>query len=95
MTEAAREHHISSAVVSAIPRHAQAVAACLARLPDTEVHHVAGGKIVIVMEGPSGGVIGGRLAQIALMDHVLAANLVYEVIETEDSGEAGHDAHEA
>src|SRR3546814_7862717 len=94
MIEAAREHHISSAVVSAIPQHAGAVAASLARLPDTEVHHVVGGKIVIVMEGPSGGAIASRLAQIALMDHVLAANLVYEAIETEGSGEAGHDAHE-
>ena len=94
MADAAREHHISSAVVSALPQHAQAVAASLARLPDTEVHHVAGGKIVIVMEGPSGGTIGGRLAQIALMDHVLSASLVYEAIETEGSGEAGHDAHE-
>src|SRR3546814_2497309 len=93
-TEVAREHHISSAVVSAVPQHAQAVAAALARLPDTEVHHVVGGKIVIVMEGPSQGAIGGRLTQIALMDHVLAANLVYELIETEGSGESGHDPHQ-
>lgn len=94
MAEAPRELHISSAVVSAIPQHASTVAAALACLPDTEVHHVAGGKIVIVMEGPSETVIGGRLTQIALMEHVLSANLVYEVIDTEGSREAGHDAHE-
>jgi nitrate reductase NapAB chaperone NapD len=46
------------------------------------------------MEGPSVNVIGGRLTEIALMDHVLSANLVYEVIETEGSGEACHDTHE-
>jgi periplasmic nitrate reductase NapD len=90
MAEVPRELHISSAVVSAIPQHVQAVASAIAGLPDTEVHHVAGGKIVIVMEGPSVSVIGGRLTQIALMDHVLSANLVYEVIETEGSGEACH-----
>jgi periplasmic nitrate reductase NapD len=94
LTDTAREHHISSAVVSAIPQHAQAVAAALAGLPDTEVHNIAGGKIVIVMEGPSAGVIGNRLTEIALMDHVLSASLVYEVIETDGSGEANHDPHE-
>ena len=77
------EHHISSAVVSVAPACAAAVAERLAALPDTEVHHVAGGKIVIVMEGPSAGAIGGRLAEIALMQSVLSANLVYEVIDTE------------
>lgn len=90
MPEAPRELHISSAVISAVPRHVEAVAAAIAALPETEVHHVAGGKIVIVMEGPNESVIGGRLTQIALMDHVLSANLVYEVIETEGSGEACH-----
>jgi len=94
MAEAPRELHISSAVVSAVPQHVPDVAAAIAGLPDTEVHQVAGGKIVIVMEGPSENVIGSRLTEIALMDHVLSANLVYEVIETEGSGEACHDTHE-
>jgi nitrate reductase NapD len=94
LAETPHEVHISSAVVSAIPQHVPAVAAAIAELPDTEVHQIAGGKIVIVMEGPSVNVIGGRLTEIALMDHVLSANLVYEVIETEGSGEACHDTHE-
>lgn len=79
---AEREHHISSAVVSVLPDFAGAVAERLGALPDTEVHHVQGGKIVIVMEGASTREIGGRLSEIALMDHVLSANLVYEVIDT-------------
>ena len=76
------EHHISSAVVSVLPAFAGKVAAELGAMPDTEVHRVAGGKIVIVMEGPSAGAIGSRLTQIALLDHVLSASLVYEVIDT-------------
>ncbi len=69
---------ISSAVVHAFPERAQAVARVLAGLPGTEVHDVSGAKIVIVLEGCSRGEIGARLTEIALMDGVLAANLVYE-----------------
>jgi nitrate reductase NapD len=69
---------ISSAVVHAFPERAQAVARALAGLPGTEVHAVSGAKIVIVLEGWASGEIGARLAEIALMDGVLAANLVYE-----------------
>ena len=82
------EHHISSAVVSALPEHERSVAEAIAAMPDTEVHHVVDGKIVIVMEGPSEGALGDRLARIALMDHVLSANMVYEVIDRE-AGEGG------
>ena len=82
MTDAPREHHISSAVVSVLPEHGGAVAEAIAAIPDTEVHHVVAGKIVIVMEGPSEGALGERLARIALMDHVLSASMVYEVVDT-------------
>jgi nitrate reductase NapD len=77
---------ISSAVVSAFPERANAVADCIAKLPGTEVRAVQGGKIVILMEGRESGVIGSRLAEIALMDGVLAANLVYEHAEISRDG---------
>jgi nitrate reductase NapD len=48
---------------------------------------VQGGKIVIIIEGRESGAIGARLAEIALMDGVLAANLVYEHAETLRDGE--------
>jgi nitrate reductase NapD len=57
------------------------VAEAIAALPGAEVHAVEGSKIVIVLEGRESGEIGARLAQIALMDGVLAANLVYEHVE--------------
>jgi nitrate reductase NapD len=77
-------HHISSAVVVAFPDRCADVAARLRTLPDTEVHYVEGGKIVLVLEGATTGEIGARLAAIGLMDGVLAANLVFEQIDIQD-----------
>jgi nitrate reductase NapD len=78
---------ISSAVVSAFPARVDDVVAAIAQLPGTEVRAVQGGKIVVLIEGRESGVIGARLAEIALMDGVLAANLVYEHAETWRDGE--------
>ncbi|MEX2449339.1 MAG: chaperone NapD [Rhodospirillales bacterium] len=91
MTDLPHEHHISSAVVSVMPQFSEAVAGWLETFPDTEIHHIVPGKIVIVMEGPSAGVIGERLTQIALGDHVLSANMVYEIIDTEAEDEEGEE----
>lgn len=76
--------HISSAVVIAFPHRCAEVAERLDALPDTEVHYVQDGKIVIVLEGASTGEVGSRLAAIGLMDGVLAANLVFEQIDIQD-----------
>lgn len=82
MSEAAHEHHISSAVVSVSPEHADAVIRKLEAMADTQVHHRTDSKIVITLEGTGTHAIGSRLAEIALLDHVLSANLVYEIIDT-------------
>ena len=79
--------HVSSAVVTAWPRDCADVARRIAALPDTEVHHVEGSRIIVVMEGPDIGTVGGRLAEIALMDGVLSANLVFEHAESLDTRE--------
>ncbi|MGO4402792.1 chaperone NapD [Bosea sp. RAF48] len=76
-----RFHHISSAVVSALPARVDEVLARIGEMPETEVHRVENGKIVIVLEGASTGVIGDRLATISLLDGVLSANMVFEQIE--------------
>ena len=73
--------HISSAVVSVLPACRDSVIARLATMPGVEVHHRAESKIVIVLEGPESGVIGGRLAEIAGFDGVLSANMVFEQVE--------------
>ena len=76
--------HISSAVVTAFPERCSEVADRLATLPGTEVDRVENGKIVIVMEAESSGEIGSQLADIALMDGVLTANMVFEQVDSLD-----------
>lgn len=78
--------HISSAVVVAWPERVAEVSARLGELPGTEVRHAENGKIVIVMEAASSGELGGRLAEISGMDGVLAANMVFEQIDTSEDG---------
>ena len=73
--------HISSAVVSVLPAHRENVVRLLSKMPGVEVHHQAPSKIVIVLEGPESGVIGAKLAEIAGIDGVLSANMVFEQIE--------------
>ncbi len=73
--------HISSAVISVLPAHRNAVAASLAALPDVEMHHANAAKIVIVMEASGSGTLGARLAEIAGWDGVLSANMVFECVE--------------
>jgi nitrate reductase NapD len=70
--------HISSAIVSVRPEHAAAVAAEIARLPDTEVHGVAGGRIIVVMEAADAGDLADRLSAIAALPRVCAASMVFE-----------------
>ncbi|KRW93080.1 chaperone NapD [Paracoccus sp. PXZ] len=80
--------HISSAVVTARPDRAAELARHFATLPGTEVHAVEGAKIVLVLEGASVGEIGGRMAEISVMEGVFSANLVFEQILPADEKEA-------
>jgi nitrate reductase NapD len=73
--------HISSAVVSVLPNHCERVVRLLSAMPGVEVHHRSASKIVVVLEGPDSGVIGGRLAEIASISGVLSANMVFEQVE--------------
>lgn len=80
MTEQATIH-ISSAVVSVLPKRREEVLRTLATLPGVEVHHCDASKIVIVMEAAESGILGGRLAEIASWPGVLSANMVFEQVE--------------
>jgi nitrate reductase NapD len=80
MTKHASLLHISSAIVSVLPAHRDDVARLLSQMPGVEVFHQAETKIVIVMEAPESGVIGARLAEVATIDGVLSANMVFEQI---------------
>ena len=73
--------HISSAVVSVLPKHRDEVLRMLAALPEVETHQTNASKIVIVMEAAESGIMGGRLAEIASWQGVLSANMVFEQVE--------------
>jgi nitrate reductase NapD len=79
MTE--RTIHISSAVVSVLPKHWDEVLRLLAALPEVDIHHCSASKIVIVMEAAESGIMGGRLAEIVSWQGVLSANMVFEQVE--------------
>jgi nitrate reductase NapD len=71
-------HHISSAVVLALPERRANVSERLAGMRGVQVHASEGSRIVITIEGPTSGVLGETLTTISVMDGVLAANLVFE-----------------
>ena len=74
-------HHISSAVVVALPARRETIATHLAAVPGVEVHAGDGSRIVVTIEGPTSGALGETLTRISLMDGVISANMVFEHIE--------------
>lgn len=82
---AAPRHHISSAVVFALPERREELGRQLAMIPGVEVHAGDGSRIVITIEGPSSGMLGETLTRISAMDGVISANMVFEHIEVEDA----------
>lgn len=85
MREDRGRYHISSAVVVARPAMQDAVVAVLRGMQNVEVHAWERGRIVIVIEGRSAGELGDRLTEISQLDGVVAANMVFEHIETEET----------
>ncbi|MEP9390206.1 chaperone NapD [Mesorhizobium sp. KR9-304] len=79
-------HHISSAVVIALPARREEIVGLLAGLRGVEIHAAEGSRIVLTIEGPTSGVLGETLAMISVMDGVLAANMVFEHVEEAEDG---------
>ncbi|KQY10484.1 glutamate synthase [Rhizobium sp. Root73] len=78
-------YHISSAVVATMPAATDKVLEELDRMENVEVHGCERGKIVLVIEGTSTGMMGDCLSRISLFDGVIAANMVFEHVETESA----------
>ncbi|SEG49760.1 chaperone NapD [Bosea lathyri] len=76
--------YIASAVVTARAEDCAEVARHIAAMPGTEVHAINGTKIIVVIESEDSGEIGSRLTEMALLDRVFSANLVFEQIEPLD-----------
>lgn len=81
---ATQPHHISSAVVVALPARREEVRTHLAGMPGVEVHAAEGSRLVVTIEGPTTGMLGETLTRIALLDGVIAANMVFEHIEAHE-----------
>ncbi|APO78774.1 nitrate reductase chaperone assembly protein NapD (plasmid) [Rhizobium etli 8C-3] len=84
MSEPVLPYHISSAVIATIPARTEGVLAALTGMENVEIHGHAGGKIVVVIEGTSTGMLGECLSRISLLDGVIAANMVFEHVEMEE-----------
>ncbi len=85
MLEPHPTYHISSAVIATMPAATESILAELARMENVEVHGCERGKIVLVIEGTSTGMMGDCLSRISLLDGVIAANMVFEHVETESA----------
>ena len=79
-------HHISSAVVMALPARREQIRDQLQRIPGVEVHAAEGSRIVVTIEGPTSGKLGETLSRISTMDGVISANMVFEHVEDMEAG---------
>ena len=79
--ESSEQYCISSAVVTLLPGRESEVLARLSGMSGVEQRAHEGRKLVLVLEGESSGAVGGLLAQIAVMDGVISANMVFEHTE--------------
>lgn len=73
-------HHISSAVIVALPARREDIRAQLQRMPGVEVHAGDGSRLVVTIEGPTSGMLGETLSRISLIAGVISANMVFEHI---------------
>ncbi|MBD9371109.1 chaperone NapD [Rhizobium sp. ARZ01] len=86
MPEQSKRYHVSSAVIATMPAHTEAILGEIAKMENVEIHGHGGGKIVVVIEGTSTGMLGECLTRISLLEGVIAANMVFEHVETEENG---------
>lgn len=77
-------HHISSAVVVALPARREEVARALAAMPGVEIHASEASRIVVTIEGPTSGFLGETLVNMSLVEGVISANMVFEHAEKEE-----------
>lgn len=73
--------HIASFIVRARPELADAVAARIARAPGTEIHAVADGKVIVVVESASEREIADRMDDLRNQPDVLMVSLVYHEMD--------------
>lgn len=85
MRDNADTYHISSAIIMTLPAMHETVLAQLHEMANVEVRAHAGNKIVAVIEGTSTSILCNCLSQISALEGVMAANMVFEHVETEET----------
>lgn len=84
LTGAPPRHHISSAVVVALPARREEIEKQLAAMSGVEVHAGDGSRLVITIEGPTTGMLGETLTRISMLGGVVSANMVFEHVEEQE-----------
>lgn len=77
-------HHISSAVVFALPARWDEIRKHLEKMPGVEVHAGDGSRLVVTIEGPTTGTLGETLTRISMLDGVISASMVFEHAEEQE-----------
>lgn len=80
----ARAYHVSGAVIAVKPDRIDGVLSQIAAFDNVEVHGRDSGKIVVVIDGPSTGVLGDTLMRLSVLEGVIAANMVFEQMDMEE-----------
>ena len=75
----ARHVEIVSLIVSTWPQHLDSVSAAILALGNTEIHaRDPKGKLIVVLEETSQGLVGAKTHQISGLPHVLSATMVFQ-----------------
>lgn len=83
----ARRYHVSSAVIAVMPDQQTTVISAVRIMPGVQLHGSIGNRLIITIEGWSTGELGDRLTQISTIKGVIAANMVFEHSEHEETKE--------
>ena len=77
---------IVSLIVNAWPQHLDEVTASILELGGTEIHgRDPKGKLIVVMEGATQGVIGAKTNSISGLPNVLSAVMVFQATDSDDA----------
>jgi nitrate reductase NapD len=76
--------HIASAIIKTRRLEQEAVRAAIAAMPGAEIVAAEAGRVVVVLEAGHGPAISDMLDQVAALQGVLSATLVFEHAEPEE-----------
>ena len=76
---------IVSLIVNVFPAHLESVSKAISNMPGAEVHgQDPKGKLIVVLEAPTQGIIGAMADAISGLSHVISAAMVFQA--TDEAG---------